>query len=89
MQRGIPSEDTYLDITVVVDIPREQRIVYAPSVWEVLKFAWIQYYSFLALIYVFLYHFFYGFVIKNKVFDSIEISDVNINALMQTKKKCL
>ena len=53
-----------------------------------LKFAWIQYNSFFALIYVFLYHFFYGFVIKNKVFDAVEISEVNLNAIMQTKKKC-
>lgn len=59
---------------MIINIPREQQIIYAPDVWEVLKFAWIQYYSFLILIYVILYHFFYAFVIKNKVFDSVEIS---------------
>jgi hypothetical protein len=80
--RGIPSDDTYVDIEMVIDIPREQRITYAPGVWEVLKFAWIQYYSFFALLYVFLYHFFYGFVIKNKVFYSMEISEVNVNSLL-------
>lgn len=80
--RGIPSEDNYVDIEMIIDIPREQRITYAPGVWEVLKFAWIQYYSFFALLYVFLYHFFYGFIIKNKVFDSMEISEVNVNSLL-------
>jgi hypothetical protein len=50
-------------------------------VYEVLKFAWIQYYSFLILVYLFLYHCFYGFVIKNKVFDCVEISQVNLRTL--------
>lgn len=83
------ADSTYLDIEMIIDIPKEQRVVYAPGVWEVLKFAWIQYYSFLALIYVALYHFFYGFITKNKVFDCMEVSDVNVNALLQSKKKCL
>ena len=46
-----------------------------------LKFAWIQYYSFLILVYFLLYHLFYTFVVKSKVFDSIEISQINLKAL--------
>jgi hypothetical protein len=67
---------------MIIDIPRSQSILYSPDVYEVLKFAWIQYYSYLILIYFFLYHLFYGFVIKNKVFDSIEISSINLRALL-------
>ena len=74
---------------MIVNVPKPQEVVYSPDVWEVLKFAWIQYYSFLILVYVFLYHIFYGFVIKNKVFDSIEISEINLRALLSEKKKCI
>ena len=74
IQRGVSSQTDYIDIIVIVNIPSNQQIFYAPGVWQVLKFAWIQYYSFLILIYFLLYHLFYSFIVKNKVFDSIEIS---------------
>ena len=86
IKRG-PSTDSFIDISVIVNIPTKQDIIYSPGVWQVLKFAWIQYYSFLILIYVFLYHFFYGFVIKNKVFDSIEVSQINLSTLLSDKTK--
>eukprot|EP00347_Sterkiella_histriomuscorum_P023807 403333320 len=79
-QRGLSSQN-FIDINMVVNIPTYQDILYIPDVWEVLKFAWIQYYSFLLLIYVFLYHFFYGFIIKNKVYESIEITSINLKNL--------
>ena len=43
VQRGISgsTNDFYVDISIIINIPREQQILYAPDVWEVLKFAWI------------------------------------------------
>lgn len=46
-----------------------------------LKFAWIQYYSFLVIVYVLIYALFYSYVIKNKVFDSVEITSINLKAV--------
>jgi hypothetical protein len=66
---------------MVINIPTFQDILYIPGVFEVLKFAWIQYFSFLIIFYVLLYRGFMGFVIKSKVFDSVEISSVNVNAI--------
>lgn len=80
IQRGTLDQN-YIDFDIIVNIPTHQDILYIPGVWEVLKFAWIQYYSFLILIYVFLYQFFYAFVIRNKVFDSIEVSSINFDKL--------
>lgn len=34
-------------------------------------------------VYFLLYEFFLGYVIKNKVFDSVELSNINIRALMK------
>ena len=98
VQRGVSSQSDFIDILVIVNIPSNQAILYAPGVWQVLKFAWIQYYSFLILVYFLLYHLFYAFVVKNKVFDSIELSQINLRALdykastiglNKVNKKCL
>lgn len=48
-----------------------------------LKFAWIKYFSMFVFIYFLLYEFFLGYVIKNKVFDSVELSTINLRALMK------
>ncbi|CDW72377.1 UNKNOWN [Stylonychia lemnae] len=79
---GVPSQ-SYLDIDLVINIPTYQEILYIPNVWEILKFAWIQYYSFMIIIYVFLYHFFYGYVIKNKVYET------SLNTGQQSKRQSL
>ncbi len=56
---------------------------------QILKFAWIQYYSFLILVYFFLYHSFYGFVVTNKVFDSVEVTSINLRTVVNEKKRVI
>lgn len=66
---------------MVVNVPSHQDVLYIPGVFEVLKFAWIQYFSFLLIFYVLLYKSFLGFVVKSKVFDSVELSSINVSAI--------
>jgi hypothetical protein len=80
---------SYIDFSFIINIPRDQTLVYAPGMLQILKFAWIQYYSFLILIYFFLYFSFYGFIVKNKVFDSVEITSINLHALVNEKKRVI
>jgi hypothetical protein len=40
MKKGT-SEKSYIDIQMVINIPKFQDILYIPGVFEVLKFAWI------------------------------------------------
>jgi len=51
----------------------------------VLKFAWIQYFAFFILIYFILWELLLGFVIKNKVFESVEVSQINVEALARRR----
>jgi hypothetical protein len=43
LQRGLASSPhaNFVDMSFVINVPREQQILYKPDVWEVLKFAWI------------------------------------------------
>ena len=50
---------------------------------QILKFAWTQYYSFLFLVYFFLCHCFFGFVVWNKVFYSVAGNKINEMILHQ------
>jgi hypothetical protein len=88
LERGVggTTDTEYIDIELVINVPPEQDIIYAPEVFEVLKFAWIKYYSFLLLTYMLLYRGLYAFVIKNKVFDSVELTQLNMRALLNHKK---
>ncbi len=74
-----PSEgsEPYVDVFLRVNIPSHQKIVYVPSAFEALKFGWIQYFSLLLPVGLLFYYCFYGFVIKNKVFESVETSEVS------------
>ena len=83
------SQLSYIDFNFIVNVPKDQPIVYAPGMLQILKFAWIQYYSFLILVYFFLYHCFYGFVVRKKVFDSVEVTSINLRTVVNEKKRVI
>ena len=87
--RGVPAQANYVDLSFVINVLKQQQILYQPNVYEVLKFAWIQYFAFFLFLYALLYHFFYGFVIRNKVFDCVELSHINVRALIDEKKRLI
>eukprot|EP00350_Pseudokeronopsis_sp_OXSARD2_P001683 CAMPEP_0170543990 /NCGR_PEP_ID=MMETSP0211-20121228/2917_1 /TAXON_ID=311385 /ORGANISM="Pseudokeronopsis sp., Strain OXSARD2" /LENGTH=198 /DNA_ID=CAMNT_0010847523 /DNA_START=410 /DNA_END=1003 /DNA_ORIENTATION=+ len=73
-----PSTQAYIDVEVVMIVPKHQSIFYTPLVFEVLKFAWIQYFALFVLVYVLIYWGFLGFIVKNKVFDCVEVNKVDV-----------
>jgi hypothetical protein len=86
LQYGDTITETYIDIEIFIKVPTYQNIIYLLDTWEVLKFAWIQYFALFFLVYIFLYQMLLGFVIKQKVFESVEISSINVGAIIGIKK---
>ena len=49
--------------------------------WQLVKFAWAQYLLVLIFWYGVLYKGFFGFLIQNKVFQCVEVMDINTKNL--------
>ena len=75
-------EENYVDIEAVIKIPSHQNIFYVPHELQIIKFAYIDYFSLWILIYVFLYYFFFGFIVKNRIFDCIDIDKQYLGRLV-------
>ena len=70
-----------LQIEMIVKVPQKQEIKYLTGFWEVIKFAWIQYLLVLVFWYYVLYRGILGYLAQNKVFDSIEVTNINSKSL--------
>ncbi len=67
--------DGKIKVTIVMNIPKMQQVFYVDSVFEALKYAWMQYFYIFLPIYIILYMIF-KFIIKNNIFYSDSKSDL-------------
>lgn len=70
-----PIKDKKIQITIEMNIPKMQQILYIQSVFEALKYAWMQYFYIFLPIYIILYIIF-KFIIENNIFYSNTKSDL-------------
>ena len=70
-----PIEEQKIRITIEMNIPKMQQILYIQSVFEALKYAWMQYFYIFLPIYTILYIIF-KFIIENNIFYSNTKSDL-------------
>ena len=70
-----PIEDKKIQITIEMNIPKMQQILYIQSVFEAIKYAWMQYFFIFLPIYMVLYIIF-KFIIENNIFYSNIKSDL-------------
>lgn len=75
----------YIDVEMIIKIPMMQEVAYIPYEFEILKFAWIDYFSMFILVYFVIYELFFAFIIKNKVFDCID-ADYGLIQKFKAKK---
>ena len=69
------SENENIEIKIDMNIPKMQKILYFESVYETLKYAWMQYFYIFLPIYIFIYAIF-KFIIQNNIFYSDSKSDI-------------
>ena len=69
------SENNNLIIDINMNIPKLQRVFYIESVYEAIKYAWMQYFYLFLPIYIILYMI-YKFIIENNIFYSHVKSDL-------------
>jgi hypothetical protein len=69
------SENENIEIKIDMNIPKMQKILYVESVYEALKYAWMQYFYIFLPIYIFIYVIF-KFIIQNNIFYSDSKSDI-------------
>ena len=70
-----PIEDKKIEIIIEMNIPKMQQIFYIQSVFEAIKYAWMQYFYIFLPIYLILYIIF-KFIIENNIFYSNIKSDL-------------
>ena len=70
-----PITDKKIQITIEMNIPKMQQIFYIQSVFESIKYAWMQYFYIFLPIYIILYIIF-KFIIENNIFYSNTKSDL-------------
>ena len=75
------NEGSTVTIDMIVKIPQKQEIRYVSGFWQVMKFAWMQYFLVFLFWYIVLYHGFFGYLVTSKVFECVEVSDVNTKNL--------
>jgi len=63
------SSAKFTQIEITVKIPPYQKVLYSPNMLEILKFAWIQYFSLLFPIYLILYTLL-AFVYRNQILET-------------------
>lgn len=80
VQYGSP-EDNTVEFTMIVKIPRSQDILYVPGAPQVLKFAWVQFFCAFLFWYFLLYKGLLNFLVTNRVFESVEVTDLNLKYL--------
>lgn len=67
--------DGKLIINIEMNIPKLQRVLYIQSVFEAIKYAWMQYFYIFLPIYIILY-LIYKFIIESNIFYSHAKSDL-------------
>lgn len=50
-----PKDQSYIDIQMVIKVPAEQEVMYNPRLFQVLKMAWVQYFTIFLIFYVLLH----------------------------------
>ena len=61
---------------MILRVPK-QSVIYRPTFWQVLKFAWTKYFAVLIFVYFLLERGFLNYVMTSGyIFDTVEISEV-------------
>lgn len=79
-----PSDQSYVDIKMVFEVPAQQQVIYIPRSWQVLKMAWVQFFTLFLIFYVILHRMYLNFVVTGGVFDAIEKSELDLNNCRQS-----
>jgi len=58
-----------------------QDVIYVPKFWQVIKFAWVKYFSLFILFYFLLHKLFMTMVVTGGVFETVEISELNLKSM--------
>jgi hypothetical protein len=61
---------SYVDVEMILEVPK-QTILYVPGFWQVLKNAWVKYFSSFVFFYFILNRFFLNYVITNGTFETV------------------
>lgn len=73
-----PLDQSYVDINMIFEVPAQQEVTYVPRMWQVLKMAWVQFFTLFLVFYVLLYQLYLNFVVTGGVFDTIVKSELNL-----------
>lgn len=68
---------------MTIKVPQKQEIRYQCTFWQLLKFAWCQYFLVLIFWYFLLYEGFFGYLVMMRVFESVEACDVDTTNLQK------
>ena len=75
----------YVEIELIVAIPKTQNVIYVPQAAYVLKMAWVQYFYVFVFLYILLQAGLLNYLVTMRVFDCTEVNELNVNNISEEK----
>ena len=75
----------FIEIELIVAIPKTQNVTYVPQGAYVWKMGWVQYFYVLLLWYLILEKGLLNYLVTMRVFDTTEVDELNVNNISEEK----
>ena len=75
----------FIEIEIIMAIPRTQNIIYVPKGPYVLKMGWVQYFYALVFWYIVLEKGLLNYLVSMRVFDCTEVNELNVKNISEEK----
>lgn len=75
----------FIEIEVIVMIPKTQNVIYVPQAPYVLKMGWVQFFYAFLFWYLVLNKGLLNYLVTERVFDCTEVTELNVNNISEEK----
>ena len=75
----------FIEINIIIAIPKTQNVTYVPQASYVFKMGWVQYFYVFVFWYVILYKGLLNYLVTMRVFDCTEVTELNVNNISREK----
>lgn len=75
----------YIEIELLVAVPKTQNVIYVPQAPYVFKMGWVQFFYIALFWYLILYKGLLNYLVIMRVFDCTEVTELNVNNISKEK----
>ena len=76
---------SYIELELIVMVPRRQNVIYVPQAAYVFKMGWVQFFYAFLFWYIVLDKGLLNYLVTERVFDCTEVTELNMNNISEEK----